>query len=245
MNLTELQDEIGRLIGDPNHDRWTRDVLTSRINIIQTNILGYTNAVKVPEELTPVAGTSEVAVDSNTMDIIRVYIQRTNGSWFKLRGFLRDQLDYENPNWQQLEDGEPTAYFWDGTNQEINLVPAPDAANAITNGLKVWEVRKPADLASSTDIPFDSNNAMIPYHMAIAFGVASLCIMDDNTPEAMQKSRFHRSGLMDRPGNFERELKRINARFDSPEDIPARILWMPQGGRLSRGFTRSKSYPLG
>lgn len=231
MQLSELQDEVGRLIGDPNHDRWSVSVLNTRINQAQTAILGYSNAVKTLETLTPTASVATVSVDADTMDLIRVDIKRTDNSWVKLRGYLRDQLDFEFPNWQQLTTGEPLAYWWDGTNQKINLVPAPDAANAITNGLRAWEVRMPAALSSASDVPFDSNVAMIPYHMAIAYYAASHCIMDDNTDEAMKKSRFHRSGLMDRPGNFERELKRIISRFDTPEDIPARILWRPQGGR--------------
>ena len=53
----------------------------------------------------------------------------------------------------------------------MNLVPAPDAANAISSGLRVWEIQKPADLVNSTDVPFGSNTAMIPYHGAIVHDV--------------------------------------------------------------------------
>jgi hypothetical protein len=245
MDLGDLWAEIGRELNDPNNDRWSQAVLTDRANIVATQILGYTNSVKTRESLTPVAGTETVSVDSDTMDIIRVDIKNSSGEWVKLQGILRDQLDFEDPNWQQRDDGRPIRYWWDGTNQQLNLVPAPSSEWAQTDGLRVWEVRKPADMDTTDDIPFDSNAAMIPYHMAIVHGVVSLCWMDDATPEAMQKSRFHRSGLMDRPGNFERELKRILAKFDAPEDIPARILWRPQGGRASGRGLRSKSNPLG
>lgn len=240
MLVSELYAEIGQLLGDRNNDRWSQEVLLSRINIAVTKILIYTNSVKTKETLTAVAGTDTVQLDTDVIDIIRVDVQRTNGLWVKLRGYLRDQLDFEDPNWQQTDDGEIQAYWWDGTNQQLNLVPAPDAANAITNGLRVWEIQKPADLVLPADIPFDSNAAMIPYHMAICYWVAAQCFMDDGTPEALAKSRFHRSETMSRPGNFERELMQINAKFDSPEDIPARILWKPQGGRTGSSSWISK-----
>lgn len=246
MDLSAIQAECARLLGDVGNNRWGASVLTLRINIAQTNILGYTNAVKTKQTLTPTANTATVSLDTDTMDIIRVDIKRTNNSWVKLRGYLRDQLDFEDPNWQQRTAGEPIGYWWDGTNQQINLFPVPDTANAITNGLRAWSVVKPADLSSSTDLPFDSNVAMIPYHMAICHWVVAQCFMDDGTPEALAKARFHRSGLMDRPGAFETEIMRITSKFDSPEDIPARIMWAPQGGRASSlGLAAGKSNPLG
>ena len=210
----------------------------------QIAVQAYTNAVKTKETLTPVAATATVSLDSDVMDIIRVDIQRTSGDWVKLRGYLRDQLDFEFPNWQQEDDGEPKLYWWDGTNQQINLVPAPDSANAISSGLRVWEVQKPADMDDSADVPFSSNAAMIPYHMAIAHWTVAQCWLDDATPEAIAKSKTHRSGVLLRPGLFELEIKKILAKFDVPEDIPARILWRPQGGRVgSSGM--SKTNPLG
>lgn len=245
MNVSEFYAEIGRHLNDPNNDRWSTSVLLTRMNRSQTKVLVLTNSVKTKETLTATAAQDTVQLDTDVIDIIRVDILRTDGSWFKLRGFLRDQLDFEFPNWQQLSDGEPAAYWWDGTNQQLNLVPAPDTANALSNGLRVWEIQKPADMSATSDVPFGSNAAMIPYHMAIAYDVVAECWMDDGTPEALQKARFFRSGTFSRPGEFEAEVMRINAKFDAPEDIPVRVLWKPAGGRLSGGRqSPSKSYPF-
>lgn len=245
MDVSALNAEIGRLLADKNNDRWTSDILLTRINLAQTAILTYTNSIKTKETLTPVSGTPEVSVDSDTLDIIRVWIQDSSGEWKKLHGMLRDQLDFEDPNWRNRDDGEPVVYWWNGTTQEINLVPAPSSDWANTNGLEVWEIQKAADLSASTDVPFGSNNAMIPYHMAIVHWVVAQCWMDDGTPEALGKSKFHRSGDFSRPGQFELEIKKIWAKFDVPEDIPARILWRPQGGRASAaGLVDRKSWPI-
>lgn len=244
MDVSSMYSEAGRLLNDPNNDRWSQSTLLTRFNLAQTKVLAYTNSVKTLETLTPVASDPEVQLDTDVIDIIRVDIVRSDGSIFKLKGYLRDQLDFDYPNWQQLDDGEPLAYWWDGTNQKINLVPAPDAANAITNGLKVWEVQNPVALSVSTDVPFSSNAAMIPYHLAIVHWAVAQCWMDDATPEAMAKSKFHRSGLMERPGQFELEIQRILAKFDAPKDIPARILWKPAGGRLGNRGTDRKATPI-
>lgn len=246
MDVSALYAEIGRLLNDPSNGRWSQSVLLSRINLAQTAVLAYTNAVKTKEELTPVASTEEVQLDTDTMDIIRVHIQNSSGEWKKLDGILIDQLDFEDPNWQQRDDGEPLRYWWDGTNQKIHLVPAPSSEWANSNGLRVWEVQKPADLDDSADVPFASNAAMIPYHPAIVHWVVSQCFMDEiaTRPEAKADARFHRSGLLDKPGEFEHEIKKLKAKFDAPEDIPARLLWRPQGGRIGR-FGLSKDNPLG
>jgi hypothetical protein len=244
MNLSELQAEIGRQLNDPSNQRWAADVLTIRINLAQTIVQGYTNAVKTRESLTPVASTEEVQLDTDTMDIIRVDIMNSSGEWKKLNGILRDQLDFEDPNWQQRDDGEPLTYWWDGTSQIIHLVPAPTSDWAQTNGLRVWEVQKPADLASASDIPFGSNSAMIPYHLAVVHWVVAQCFLDDATPESIAKARAHRSGLLERPGEFETQIKRITSKFDAPEDIPAKILWKPTGGRANLQAFRSKVNPF-
>lgn len=244
MNLSQIYTECGRLLNDVGNSRWPQATLLDRINGAMTDILILTNSVKTLETLTPTVSTSAVQLNTKVIDVIRVVIQRTDGSLFKLRGYLRDQLDYEFPNWQQLTDGEPLAYWWDGTNQQLNLVPKPDSANAIASGLRVWEIITPTDLANTTDVPFDSNAAMIPYHDAIVHDVVAKCWMDDGTPEALAKSKFHKSGTMSHPGEFENEIMKINSKFDAPEDIPARILWRPQGGRASRVGLITKENPL-
>lgn len=243
MQVSDFYSEIGRRLNDPNNERWSQSVLLTRMNRSQTKVLVLTNAVKTKETLTATAAQDTVQLDTDVIDVIRVDIQRTNGDWIKLQGYLRDQLDFELPNWQQLTDGEPLCYWWDGTNQQLNLVPAPDSANAISSGLRVWEIQKPADMSASSDVPFGSNSAMIPYHMAIVHDVVADCWQDDGTPEALAKSRFHRSGTMSRPGEFEFEIMRINSKFDSPEDIPVRIMWKPEGGRIG-AWPSSKSNPL-
>ena len=163
MNLSQIQAECGRLLGDPQNDRWSAATLLTRINLIQTEVQGYTSAVKTDESLTPVAGTATISVNADTMNIIRATKTLSDGVTVKpFPGINREELDFLYPDWKQWQQGEPLYWFYDATDQQINLVPTPDSANAISSGITVWESRKPADLSASTDTPFDSNNQMIP-----------------------------------------------------------------------------------
>lgn len=244
MNLGQIWAETGRLLSDPNNDRWSQSVLTSRVNIIQTEMQGITNAVKTPETLTPTADTRTISVDADTMNIIRASKTLSSGEIRPFDGIAREKLDFLYPDWQQWNEGEPLFWFYDATNQQINLVPIPNSTNAITNGITVWESRKPADLSASTDVPFDSNNQLIPYHIGICHGVTALCYMDNGTPESLAKARFHRSGSMKDPGEYEKILGRLMAEFDTPEAVPNNILFRPQGGRVGSWWVPSKSNPI-
>lgn len=245
MNLSGLEAEIGRLLGDPTNNRWSLATLLTRINLAQTEIQGLTNAIKTSETVTPVLNTRTIVLNSNTMDIIRVTKTLSDGTTIRpLDGITREELEYHYPDWQQWNAGEPLYWFYDATNQTMSLVPVPDQANAITNGINVWESRKPADLVNSTDVPFDSNTQMIPYHMAIVHWVVAHCFMDDGTQESLVKAKFHKSGSMQNPGQYELEVGRIMAEFDTPESIPSNIMFRPQGGRVGAWTSTSKSYPF-
>lgn len=245
MNLQGIWEEAGRLLNDPLNDRWSQAVLTTRANEAQTIVQALTKAVKTKELLNPTADTQEVTVNTETLDILRVVLTLPNGDKKTIEGLSREELDYRYPNWENMESGEPGVYFFDASNAQINLVPKPDSTHAIASSLAVWEVLKPNDLASSADIPFDSNVPMVPYHLSVVHWVVAQCWMDDGTPDALAKSKFHKSGMLERPGEFEKQIMLIRADFDNPTDIPANILWRPQGGRLGRTNRLSKSNPMG
>lgn len=244
MDLSGMQAECGRLLGDPNNDRWTAAILLARLNIAQVEVQGYTNAVKTAETLTPTASVRTLAVNGNTMDIIRVTKTLSDGSIKPLNGINREELDFRYPDWQQWADGEPLFWFWDPDNMQINLAPKPDANNAITNGLSVWESRQPTAMVNGTDGPFDNSTEMVPYRMSIVHWTVGQCFMDDGTPEALAKSKFHKSGSMLNPGQYEKWIGRIMAELGNPEIIPDNILWQPQGGRVGTWYIPSKSAPL-
>lgn len=246
MQRTDLDAEIGRLLGDKNHDRWTTDILHTREDLACIDILKWTNAIKQTNSYTPVAETSTVAVNAAVMDILQVALIKSDGTVKPLDGKNRDQLDWLRPNWENESSGEPDTWTFDASNSNIILVPKPSATYAITNALRVREVRQPsATMAAGSDstVPFDSNSLFIPYHMAICYWVAGQCLKDDNTPESLQKSRYFRSNDLQKPGEYESEIKKILMKFDVPEAIPSQIIIQKQGGRIASNVP-SKAYPF-
>lgn len=242
MNLGEIHAECGRLLNDTNNERWITDVLTIRANRSQTKVLGYTNAIKSTELIDVVASSAAYVLSDNVLDVLTVVLYDANGVAVRLTPIDRFELDFKEPNWRNYEAGTPRYYFWDATGNFVTLVPAPNYS--YTDGLRPRTVNVPADMSATTDVPFDANAYMVPYHMAIAHDVVADCWMDDGTPEALAKSKFHRSGLFERPGEFEKQIMRIREDFDAPTDVPSRILWRPQGGRVGRGGRVSKDYPF-
>jgi hypothetical protein len=244
MNLSQIYTECGRLLNDPNNSRWPTATLLDRINDAQKVIQGYTKAVKTSESVSISEGNSQAALNARTMDVIRVKIQRPGGDQFPLDGTTYEEMDFYYPNWRNLGNGEPKTWIYDATQQILVLIPKPDANSAaVTTPLSITSVWTPTDLASPSEIPFDSNNQMVPYHDSIVHYVVAKCWQDDATPEALSKSKFHMSGSLSKPGEFENEIMRILGEFDNPR-VPTHIKFQPTGGRLGSAWMPSKSNPL-
>jgi hypothetical protein len=241
MNLSEIWAESGRLLNDPTNTRWTTDVLTIRANMAQTEIQGLTSAVKTTENLTTAA---TISLNSSTMNVLRAFITWADSSVHPIDQMTIEELMFRYPNYLQWSASTPRLYVYDATAQTVSLYPSPSSDLLISNGFSVVEIRKPSDLSASTDIPFESNNQMVPYHMAIVHWVVAQCWMDDGTPEALAKARFHKSGNMLHPGEYEKQIGRIISEFDATEDIQQQVLWKPEGGRAGGWGFPSKSNPL-
>lgn len=232
MILSAIWAECGRLLNDPSNVRWTTDVLTSRINSAQAEILSHSNSPKSSAFLTPISGQQFIALSSVPMQIIRITKTKTDGTIVPFPPITRQELDFRFPDWQNWSRGEPLYWFYDESLTAIYLAPTPDADNAITNGLKMTSLNVPSNVVSATDVPFDSSTGMIPFHMAIVHWVASYCWMDNADPESLAKSKFHRSGDIAHPGQYELQIKRIISKFDSVEAYDIRIMTKKQGGRV-------------
>lgn len=244
-DLSLIWSECGRILGDPNHDRWSTDILTTRANQAQREIQAYTNAVKTEANFTTTSGTAYVQLSTTTLDVLRVTKIFTDGSIRPLDGTTREELDFLYPDWNQWQSGEPLYWYFDtingATNARLYMVPAPDA-NVPT--LTVTYSRLPTDMSLSTDTAFDGNLLMSVHYWVIIHWVVGQCFMDDGTPEALTKSKFHRSGNMLNPGEYEKGLGRIMSQFDNASGAQSHILFRPKGGRTTNWYVPNKSNPL-
>lgn len=206
--------------------------------------MAITGAIKTTSSYTPTAETKEVTLGTDIIDITRVTFENSDGDITPLEGKTREDWDFYSAGWENEGSGTPKQFAWDPSNSQLILRPKPDSNAAVTNGLKVWEVNIPTALTGDSSTPFDANVAIQAYAMVIVHGVTALCWMDDGTPEALAKARFHRSNEIDKPGEFERYIKLINSKFTHPIGIATSIKWSPQGPRLGSGRLNStKEYP--
>lgn len=236
MQRSEIDSEIGRLLNDPSHDKWSTDTLHSREEFAQQEVQVLTGAVKTTETLTPTADTNEVSLDSGCLDITGATWTETDGNEYPLEFKSLDDLDFYRPNWRNENGRRPDTISYDPSTNQAILVPAPTSDDISSGCLKVVEVQVPDAMTGDSSVPFDSNTRMGAYSLSIVHWVVAQCWMDDATPEALTKAKFHKSNDMDRPGEYEKVIKKINARFKNPSAIPERIKWRPQGGL--RGGTR-------
>lgn len=244
MDRSDLETEIGRLLADTSHRRWSTTKLRDRIEHAQQQVQALTNAVKTKSTYTVTADTKEVTIGTSVIDVIRVTLTESDGDVNILAGRSRNDWDFYVPNWENEDAGKPKEYAFDASNSQLILRPKPSSDYVVTDGLTVREIVIPTALSGDSSEPFEANAAMQAYSMSIVHWVVAQCFMDDGSPESLAKARFHRTNNMDNPGEFEKWIKLINAKFDSPTSIPARLMWYPQGARRGGKRAPSKSYPL-
>lgn len=232
MQRSEILAEIRRLLGDTNSSsyRWSDDEINTRMEFAQQDVITQTGCVKTTESLTPTADTNEVSLDSGVLDITGATWTDTDGSEFPLTFKSQEDLDFYRPNWRNETGSRPDVISYDPSNNQAILVPAPTSADISSGCLKVIEVQSPTPLTSDSSVPFDSNARMGPFSLSIVHWVVAQCFMDDGTPEALAKARFHKTNDMDKPGEYEKVINKINSRFKAVSAIPERIKWRPQGG---------------
>ena len=252
MQRSDLEAEISRLLGDPAATRWTTSVIDTRLDAAEVDVLKWTNALKQSNSYTPTANSSYVTVNTKLLDILDAIYTQPDGT---IKGSKRRfdpislwDLNFNRPNWRNETPSEPVLWSFDASNDRIILVPPPDSSNVSDSNLTLLEVATPTtplSQGSSTSIPFDSNSLMVPYHRALAYWVVSECLKDNNDSDSLQKARYFRSNDLQRPGEYEKEIKQILMKFDVPEAVPAGVKFQPQGGRISGYGLNQKQNPLG
>lgn len=244
MIRSQLETEISRALNDVNQTRWPVATIDSRLELAQQDVQIVTDAVKTTEVLTPTVNVAAVTLSTLLLDILSVTLTDSAGNVYPLTGFTKEELYVRRPLWLNELSGQPDSYWVDYTTNTLNLVPVPSAQWAIAGAITVVEVQTPPAMTLATSVPFGANSLMIPYHKALKYWVVAECLMDNSDSESLQKVTFFRTGNLDHPGEYEKVIGEILARFDKPTDARARILWAPTGGRLG-GWPVSKSTPLG
>lgn len=193
MDVSAFYTLIGDLTNDPAHDRYT----TSQILTVMNNVLDEWNleaaVLKDTVTLTTVAGTRSYLLSTLTGTPVRfdrvthlgIELERRDKSWFDL---------YASDDWSD-DTGTPKMYYINVSDpdlQNIYLYPTPQDADAGAN-LVVEYVKRQDTLTATTDIPFNSNTLLYPYHHGIAYRASALLLLRDPTPDARFKASGYQS----------------------------------------------------
>lgn len=183
MNLSDLQTLVGDLCNDPDHDKYSTDDITGVLNNSLDEWNMEAGVLKDTVTLTVVANQSAYALSGLTGTPVRfdrvthkgIELERRDKSWFDL---------YGSDDWTD-DTGTPKFYYInvsDPDSQNIYLYPLPADADAGAY-LVVEYVKRPDTLSGATDIPFNSNTLLYPYHHGLAYRASAFLLLRDPSQE--------------------------------------------------------------
>jgi hypothetical protein len=184
MSLADLRDEIRLKINDTQTDtllrHWSDTQLNSRINIIQEQIANLTKCHKDRARITPVVSQVEynlLDISTNCIKTYRVSYRQSTALPYKTLTYVTEYgLDVDLPSWDTTPAGIPSRYYERG--MFIGLIPA--SSSTVPNGISIEFYSKPNGLISDTDVPFNNDPTLFPFHEIIVWGVARMCKEDES-----------------------------------------------------------------
>lgn len=160
--------------------RWTDQQLLDRANIVQDDICVKTFCLQKRDYITTVAGIEEYRLPSDCLKITRAayYVSGSTAAYKKLTFTTIGGQDAASAYWEKTAEatGQPKEYY--RRIDYIGLVPAPSSSYSGTNYIQLDYVVKASTMGAATDIPFNGDYTLYPFHQAIVYGIAAMCEYD-------------------------------------------------------------------
>lgn len=179
-NFGELKTFTRKLVQDDNADpekNQFKDVLiSSYMNAGIQNMAMATFCLHGTTYYSIISGQREYNFYSDMFAIERVLIDKT------LLPQISISRKDDDTTWESnLTSAPPTEYYVrDDTVSVLGFTVLPDTTTYTQ--LKVNYVKIPAQLVNNSDIPFNGQPRLIPYHYALVFWTASLLCYQDKRP---------------------------------------------------------------
>jgi hypothetical protein len=155
--------------------RWTDQELLDRANMIQDDMCAKTFLLQKRYYISTSSGTQEYRLPSDCIKILRAgyMINGSTDAYKKLTFVTIAGKDSADSNWQNKADGLPLEYY--RRSDYVGLIPAPSASYYGTDYLQVDYVVRASSMSATTDIPFNGDYTLYPFHQAIIYGICALC----------------------------------------------------------------------
>jgi len=194
--LSQLRDDIRSQLKDNNptetNRRWSDTLLNFRINQIQTNISEETRCLIARISTHTIANQREYNFPSDMIAPIRLAYHihgSTPPAYKKLEFYIIGGLDNENANWENLSAGLPTKYYEFG--DKYGLHPKPSAVYTSTYAVQIDYYQRAADMIADSDIPFNGDVLLYPFHKLLILGVVIWCRGDQGMPSPDLETKYY------------------------------------------------------
>ncbi len=176
LTLSQLETQTRVLIrdttSDTNYQRFSNATLDAFLNEGQRDMQNQSWLYQGAFTMDLTAGTIEYALPADYITTVRVTLANIPLTQVSFQG-----LDANGTNWT-VATATSTQYFIDsfvsGTPSNIGFVPKPKFTTA-GGTVFVQYVRQVPLLVNSTDVPFNGNSELLPYHDALADFAAARC----------------------------------------------------------------------
>jgi hypothetical protein len=204
LNVSDIRTIIRRNMRDSDlsNPRYTNAVILDLMNEAQSEINNQSLLSHSPTTYILTAGTSYYNVPTDFMSPDEVYFKKNTGETIRIFGIEQNKLYVSKPDWDRTK-GEPTMYWVSDASysvitatapKRISFIPVP--TNLSTGTVTMWYFTTCQTLVNDSDIPFNGQYELLPYHYTIVnYVTMRLKIIDGIIDEANAYSSLYQNGV--------------------------------------------------
>lgn len=201
LTLSEIETRIRLNIRDTGTtlQRYSDSTIDNLINDGGRDVVNQTWCLDKTTTLSLTVGTTFFSLPSDLNAIKFVYFRDTSSNTYELQEKNERSFRQSNPDWQK-QTGKPVNYFTRtstsaGTTFELALYPIPSTSTQLGT-VTIDYYSQWTDLSSDSDIPFDSQVPLYPFHQVlIDYATARIKIMEGRTDEAALYGTLYTNGI--------------------------------------------------
>jgi hypothetical protein len=173
------------LVGDVSKRLFTPAQYQAALQEAQERFVKDTKCLLDVDTETPVADQAEYDLPTDIMEVNRL---SHRGILLSRKAEFDLDLMSGGIDWTEVK-GTPQCYYidLDPNNKKFGLYPIPQAADVVTNSIKIEYIKMPPVMSTDSSVPFDSHTLLIPYHDALAYRAAFKLLSINPSQETVAK----------------------------------------------------------
>lgn len=212
LTLAEIRVEVRRYSNDVVDPRVKHSdaMITRLVNEAQREVVNQTWCLTNRSTQTLTAATTYYNLPNDLIAIEHVEFRDTSSRTRELLEVSEKATQQSNPDYER-QAGAPFQYFvrsttfTTGTPLQIAVIPVPSSSTS-AGLLTIDYYSQATSLSADTDVPFDGQRVLYPYHYALVYSaVAKLKLIDGDTTGAaayLQMAQAYYALMLDRLGRM-------------------------------------------